>query len=144
MGCRSLEAMGMLAVFCLVAFGCGRSDENLVRVRGSVTDAGRPLEVAGRDVGLGSVRIEFHRLDEAGSPVGAPEGTEVGPDGRFDVPGPDGRGIAPGMYRVSIRQWDPYPLVDRLDGRFDEHNSPIVREVGRGREIAIDLARPEP
>jgi hypothetical protein len=88
------------------------------------------------------VRVEFVALDHSGKETGTPpEGTIADDEGHFDLPGPDGTGLPPGKYRIGVRQWDPYPNLDQLKGRFDAKTSPIVRDV-TGDEIIIDLAQP--
>lgn len=44
---------------------------------------------------------------------------------------------------MNVRQWDPYPQNDKLGGEFSEANSRIVREIGGGEDISIDVSRPE-
>lgn len=128
---------------CLAVAGCGSGAEKVVRVRGNVTDAGRPLDVEGRDIGVGMVKVEFYRIGEDGTQSTDPEGTVADADGNFDVPGPNGNGIPPGKYRIAVRQWDPYPQEDKLGGRFDPENSPIIRQITGGEEILIDVSKPE-
>ena len=110
--------------------------------RGTVTDGGKPLHVAGRDVGIGMVVVQFYCIGEDGKVSSLAAEAQVAPDGAFDAPGRDGRGLPPGKYLIAVRQWDPFPDVDRLRGRFDETRSKIVREID-GREIAIDVSKPE-
>jgi hypothetical protein len=61
----------------------------------------------------------------------------------YTVPGRSGNGLPAGKYRIVVRQWDPFPDFDRLGGRFDEQNSPIIREITEDTEINIDVSRPE-
>jgi len=126
----------------LFIVGCGKG-EHVVKVKGQVTNAGKPLQVAGRDIGLGMVQVEFVRIGEDGQPVGNREGAVADDDGRFEIYGRDGAGIPPGKYRIAVRQWDPYPQHDKLDGRFAAGNSTIVREVSGNEDILIDVSRPE-
>ena len=131
------------ALLCLAATGCGGSGERTVSARGKVTDAGRPLEVKGRDLGLGTVVVQFYRIGQDGRQSTDPEEAQVDADGNFKVPGRRGDGIPPGRYRIAVRQWDPYPQVDRLKGRFDERNSPIIREIAGEEDIVIDVSKPK-
>jgi hypothetical protein len=80
-------------------------------------------------------------------------------DGTFAVPGPDGQGIPPGKYRVSLTQELTREAVDKknenvkrnqklfdrdtdmLNGQFGG-NSPIVREIKDSTEVAIELDKP--
>jgi hypothetical protein len=131
-----------LALPLLFMAGCSKG-ERVVQVKGRVTNAGQPLHVAGRDVGLGRVQVEFVRLSEDGHLVGNREGAIADEDGRFQVYGRDGHGISPGTYRIAVRQWDPYPQLDKLDGRFTVDSSPITREVTGAEDVLIDVSRPE-
>jgi len=135
------------ALLCLATTGCGGGGERTVSARGKVTDAGRPLLVKDRDLGLGTVVVQFYRIGDdpkgAGRQSTDPEEAEVDADGNFKVPGRSGDGIPPGRYRIAVRQWDPYPQVDRLKGRFDEKNSPIIREITGEEDIVIDVSKPQ-
>ncbi len=124
--------IGALLVGALMA-GCAPQGEKVVRVKGRITQAGQPLEVQGRDLGLGSVQVLFYRIGDDGKQDTNGEGGPVDENGYFTVLGRDGRGIPAGKYRIAVRQWDPYP-TDKLQGRFDEQNSPI---------ILIDVSKPE-
>jgi hypothetical protein len=42
-----------------------------------------------------------------------------------------------------VRQLDPAPDNDKLQGRFNLKNSKIVRDVSPDNEIVIDVSRPE-
>jgi hypothetical protein len=130
------------ALLCAVTAGCSGGDPT-VSVRGKVTEAGRPLQVQGRDLGLGAVLVQFYRIGDDGQQSADPEEAEVDAEGNFRVPGRTGRGILPGKYRIAVRQWDPYPRVDRLQGRFDEKISPIIREITGEEEIIIDVSQPD-
>jgi hypothetical protein len=80
-------------------------------------------------------------------------------DATFTVAGPDGLGIPPGKYRVSVTQQLTREAVDQknenvgpkqklferdtdmLKGQFSE-KSPIVCEIKDSTEVAIDLDKP--
>ena len=131
-----------IVILLLFVAGCSPG-ERAVQVQGRVTNAGQPLQVAGREIGLGMVQLQFFRTDEHGRAEGDSEGAVADSEGRFQVHGRNGKGIPPGKYRIAIRQWDPYPQVDKLDGRFSADKSTIVREINGNQEILIDVARPE-
>jgi hypothetical protein len=132
--------------YCLVTLlltGCGgKAKDDSVPVRGKVTNAGAPLKVNRPDVGLGYVELHFHRINADGSVSTDPADAAVEESGNFTVRGRDGRGLPPGKYKITVRQLDPAPANDKLQGRFDLKNSRIVREVG-DQEIMIDVSRPE-
>ncbi|NQT17597.1 MAG: hypothetical protein HQ582_32885 [Planctomycetes bacterium] len=132
-----------LGLVCLVAAGCGGGDdEPVVRASGRITAGGRPLHVEGRESGAGAVEIKFLRIESEGEEAAQAAITQADADGHFEVPGADGNGIPPGKYRIAIRQWDPYPQIDKLGGKFDEENTPITRQITGEEEILIDVLRP--
>lgn len=73
------------------------------------------------------VLVRFYRIGDDGQQSTDPEEAAVDAEGNLEVPGAAGSGIPPGKYRIVVRQWDPYPQVDRLNGKFDEKNSQIIR-----------------
>src|SRR6516165_3562032 len=88
----------------LACFGCGNS--NAVKVTGKLLQAGQPyIPQAGQ-----RVVVTLHVVDAkdaAGKAVPAAEPFQAyydPKDGTFVVPGPDGYGIPPGKYRISIFQ----------------------------------------
>lgn len=129
------------ALVCLV--GCNsQPQEKVVVVRGRVTSAGAPLQVSGRDVGLGRVEIAFHQVQPDGTPATEFDSASADEQGNFNIRGRDGKGLKPGKYRIVVRQWDPDP-TDKLDGKFSLENSQIEREIGESdNTIEIDVAKP--
>jgi len=136
----------MLAAWSLVATlsvaGCGGPQDGPVPVSGKVTNAGKLLEVKGRELGLGYVELHFYRVRDDGSVDPDPADAAVEESGEFTVRGRDGSGLPRGKYKITVRQLDPAPDHDKLQGRFNRKNSRIVREV-TGEEIVIDVSRPE-
>jgi len=125
-----------------MAVGCGQGGgEGLIQVKGKLTNGGQPLQVKRQDIGLGLVQLEFYRLEENGRQSTDPESARVDSQGNFTVPGHTGKGIAPGKYRIAVRQWDPYPSFDRLGGKFDAQHSPIIREIRGPEELSLDVAK---
>jgi hypothetical protein len=134
---RRLLTLGLLATLVLGCSGGG----NLAQIHGKLTKGGQILPVSGREVGIGFVQVQFFLLNEKGEPTGEVAGASFREDGiTYNIPGNKGNGIPPGKYRISIQQWDPYPNVDRLNGKFDPEHTPIVREFVQGsQELNIDL-----
>ncbi len=138
----------VLAAGIAAILGCGGkspSEGVVVVVRGKVTNAGQPLQVARADVGAGWVQIVFSKDAGTGAVVDPNQTytTKADDSGAFELKGRFGNGIPPGKYRIAVRQWDPYPDKDRLDGKFSEQQTPIVREVADKLTIEIDLSKPE-
>ncbi len=81
-------------------------------------------------------------------------------DATFTVPGPDGRGIPPGKYTVTVTQKFKREAVDKknekvnrskgmfdrdtdtFDGRFGENRSPFVFDVDGKAALTVDLDKP--
>jgi hypothetical protein len=113
-----------------------------VKVRGRLLENGRPLVVSTASLPPGDKGIEvaFYPLHDGGLP-GDPFPAVVSPgDGTFHVPGPKGRGIPPGRYRVAIRVGLP-GRGDHFKDAFSAENSPVVREVDGTKDVVIDVAK---
>lgn len=128
---------------CLITFlalgfvGCQQSTGPVtVPLQGSLLMNGQPLEVKGRDIGLGQVALEFIPVDDT-SPTPQVFGVKADAAGKFSFAG----GIKPGKYKVAVYQWDPYPNVDKLQGAYAKEKTPIIREVDGKSPIDIDLAK---
>jgi hypothetical protein len=83
-------------------------------------------------------------------------------DGRFTVPGVEGRGIRPGKYRIAVIETYRRETVDKingsgkpkkgsprlndeknlLDSTFGETTSPFVRDLSASTELSLDMASP--
>jgi hypothetical protein len=84
--------------------------------------------------------VRFHGLDQGERSLG-PHAAIVKPDGTFSVPGPSGRGIPAGKYRVEITWQDPFPMgADKLEGKFGKENSPVLVDIPSREDIDIDVA----
>lgn len=132
--------MRTATLVALVAFAFAGCQQNTgpvtVPLQGSLLMNGQPLEVKGREIGLGQVALDFIPVDDTG-PAPQTFGVQAGIDGKFSFPG----GIKPGKYKVAVYQWDPYPMVDKLQGAYSKERTPIVREVDGKSPIDIDLAK---
>ena len=138
--------MRFLLTYCIMAFalllvGCNAPPDDSVPVRGKLTNGGAPLTVKDRHLGLGYIELHFYRMNEDDSIDKDPADAGVEDSGEFTVRGRDGHGLPPGKYKITVRQLDPGPDNDKLGGRFNLENTPLVREVA-DEEIIIDLARP--
>jgi hypothetical protein len=135
------SAVLLLAWAALALSGCGGGVKK-VTAHGRLLNNNQPLTAPGPlppgDAGL---RVTFY-------PTGENEGKEaqqaiVNPDGTFELPGNDRKGVLPGRYRVAISV-GAYGMPDKLQGAFGENNSPIYREVTGGpEEMVIDIAKKE-
>lgn len=132
----------LLFLILATASACSTStrEAGTVKVHGRVTDAGEPLHVDGRDVGIGRVTVGFYRIYDDGERLVEATSADAAADGSFDLID----GIEPGKYLISVHQWNPYPNVDQLKGKFDQRNSKIIRVLeGEEQELIIDLSKPE-
>ena len=158
---RSLALIVPVAL-ALACFGCGNS--NAIKVRGKLLQAGQPyVPPAGQRVVVTLYVVDAK--DASGKSIPAQEAFRAycdPKDGTFVVPGPDGYGIPPGKYRISIFQGltregeskapkgrsRNAPRIDRetdfFKDLFGPTTSPIVREVTQGAELIVDLDKESP
>lgn len=159
----SLPRVVMLG-FAVLLMGCSDGEGGPKAVlKGKLTKGGQPLHVADQELGVGMIELTLYSIQskedvlpdmsvnieddfDDGVPPANNDGfvytsysPEVQPDGLFELKGPSGEGIPPGLYRVVVRQWDPYPEVDRLQGAFSAANSPITIDVSEDRDVNIEL-----
>jgi hypothetical protein len=158
-------ALVVLTALPLACLGCGNS--NAIKVSGKLLQAGQPyVPPAGQ-----RVVVTLHVLDAKDArgtavPAQEPFHAYYDPkDGTFVVPGPDGSGIPPGKYRISIFQGltregegkiekkqnarsRNAPRIDRetdfFKDLFGPTTSPIVREITQGGELVVDLEKETP
>jgi len=125
----------------LIAGGCGNTGpeyKETVLLKGKLTKGGTPLAV-NKSLG-GYARVEVTFIPEAS---GAHNTAEVKEDGTFEMVTTEGKPLPPGKYKVEVRQWEPKPTTDLLEGKFDEQNTPIVRDITADtKEVTIDLDKP--
>jgi hypothetical protein len=138
--------------------GCGSS--NTIWVTGKLLKGGAAY-TAPEGQKLGVVLYAMEVKDETGNPIpaGEPYAAVLNPTAAtFTVPGPDGRGIHPGTYRISVVQTmirdalanAPKPKrgqvgigreTDMLKNQFGPATSPIIQELKSSGEISVDLGR---
>ncbi len=130
--------IGLLAALLIPA--CGTSGPKKYQVTGRVTRGGKPLEV---NAMTGKLVVTFVPIVENSKELVDPNHAVIeATTGKFKVPGTDGKGIAGGKYRVCISQYDPFPTTDKLQGKFAEGKSPIIREIKGDEDIEIDIDKP--
>jgi hypothetical protein len=114
----------------LTVAGCGGKR----KVRGKVVQNGQPMQLSEKGVFV----ISFIAAsDTAGK---NPEPTKPNNDGTFEVVGRDGKGIAPGKYKVAVEACDPYPGNDKLGGKFTPAKTTLQVDVGKG-EVIVDVGK---
>lgn len=153
-------ALALLAaplVLALAGPGCGSSDA--VRVGGKLLKGGNPYTPpSGQRIGVTFYAVEAKDAAGKAVPAGEPYPAQFNPaDGTFTVPGPDGRGIPRGKYRVAIsrqkgrgtveapkrRGAKPFDReTDLFQNQFGPDTSPIVREIAAPSDLVVDLDSP--
>lgn len=130
----------LVAALCLA--GCSGTGGPKIRLQGKVHNNGQPLTVA--NPMTGRIQVTFYREEGTKSALVDPIEAKVDPEtGTFTVEGHDGRGIAPGKYRIAVYWYDPFPSEDKLKGAFSQENTQIVREITpETREIDINVGKP--
>jgi hypothetical protein len=146
----------ILVPLVLAISGCGSSQG--IWVQGKLTKGGAKYEVpADQDLNMTFYLMEPSHTGDRTTPAGqAYMAVFKSEDGTFTVAGPDGLGIPPGKYRVSLTQKLTREAVDKknekvkrnqalfdrdtdmLKGQFGE-DSRIVREIRDSTEVVIDL-----
>jgi hypothetical protein len=143
-----------------VAAGCGPSPG--VSAQGKVTKAGAKYAVPA-DQSLSLTLYSSEPTKDGGRTI--PPGQSYmalfkPEDATFTVPGPDGRGIPPGKYKVSVTQKFKREAVDKknekldrnkklfdrdtdtFNGQYLEQRSPFVFDVDGKTEMTVDLDKP--
>jgi len=158
---RSAQSALLLLPLIVSLAGCGSSQA--VWVKGTVTKSGTAYKVPeGENLDITFYTLESISDGDRKIPAGEPfSGTFNQEDSSFTVPGPEGNGIPPGKYKISLIQKLDRESVDKknasvkkgqkrfdrdtdlLKGRFGEE-SPIVREIKVSGDLIIDLDKPTP
>jgi hypothetical protein len=122
-------------------FGCNAQvvEEAKPVVQGKLTKGGQPITV---DPTMGDYAyVQAIFMPPGGLP---PYNVRVANDGSFTIARDDGEPLPTGQYRVAVRQWEPYPMTDKLGGKFDERNTPITVEITNPpKDLVIDLDKPQ-
>jgi hypothetical protein len=127
----------LVVVACLSICGCAERLEKRCVVKGQVTRGGQPLSTSSQ----GRNEIWFTPAGVDGDLASTGFLATIDPsDGSYKQLGREGRGIPPGKYHVIVRQFDPYPMSDKLKGAFQKP-SQIVVDVEDDCEF--DVAVPE-
>ena len=127
-----------LSAFVLLALaGCGSSDNRGV-VTGTLLKGGKPytFDAVGLPPGDKGIVIVFESV--GGTPTS--NGASFDPKaGTFKVPGPKGKGLAAGSYRISIHR-GAHGSPDEFKGAFGKKDSPLKAELpGKPVDLTIDL-----
>lgn len=120
------RCVSIAVVMLSLAFfpGCNNSVKKGCVVSGKLLLNGSPLKVEGRENGTGAVMIKFIPTFANGEE----EERHVNKDGSYELDGA-GRGIAPGKYKIAVRQWEPIEVNDKLKGAFSPEKTTITFDV---------------
>jgi hypothetical protein len=108
--------------------------------RGRLLQDGLPLRppVAQLPPGDPGYRVVFIKLRGPGAGTALRASLDPGGAGTFRLIGPEGRGIAPGRYRVAVFL-GPEGGADAFQGKYGRENSRIEVDVRAGQDVVIDL-----
>jgi hypothetical protein len=137
---RKVTAACVLLTLVWVGCSGGPAAEPTVLVKGKVTNGGEPLPLDPQLAAAKAARVElrFMRLDDSGEVISSATAfAEV--DGSFEAP----KGLPKGKYRIAVYHYDGTSDGDALEGKFDDRQTPIIREITGEGELNIDLSNPE-
>ncbi|MGL4551326.1 MAG: hypothetical protein ACRC33_09065 [Gemmataceae bacterium] len=136
--------VALLLLPALLLVGCGEAPKTAAgrtKPKGRILENGLPLKVNAQNLPPGDpgMAITFIRIGgvDAGQQTDA-QIIDVA-DASFELIGADGKGIAPGKYRVAITL-APVGSADLLKGKYSRENSKVEVDVEEGKDLVIDLA----
>ena len=147
--------LGFLAVSIA---SCGGPVRNDVAVKGKLAENGALVKVPDDlPPGTRAIVVCFYSLSEDGQ-VGEPNYATLADDGTFDVPGPQGKGIPTGKYRVSVEaagkgtgkgagapkagpptSGNLMGIPDKFQGAYGRERSPFKIEIKGPSEVQIEV-----
>jgi hypothetical protein len=129
-------------LFLLAIAGCGgKPADGSGELKGRVLLNGQPIEVQGRNVGIGRVILKFVPLDTNLQTVQ----TDVAANGSFWIMSANGNGnvgILPGEYKISVVADESGK--DKLKGAFSVEKTKLRKTISlpAKEELLIDLSQP--
>jgi hypothetical protein len=143
---RTVALVALVAGFIALE-GCSGKNSTLpegrVKARGRLLKNGLPIQVDTSKLPPGDpgLQIIFIRLGTAEAGSESPANVISATEGTFELAGPDGRGIAPGRYRVVVIL-APVGSDDIFKGKYDKNKSKLEVEIKGGEDLVIDLDKP--
>lgn len=134
---RIVSVAGSSLFLACLLLGCGSSGPPVVAVSGKITRNGETMAVKPM---VGRLTISFYPVAAEGAAV--VEEADLQADGTFTVPGKNGNGIPPGKYKIAVVWQDDFPTgPDKLNGKYNEKNTPLIREIQAGSTLEIDVGK---
>jgi hypothetical protein len=125
-------------IFALLLAGCD-SSEKAVLVTGTLLKDGKPYTISAQGLPPGDpgFRLGFHTLNPNGQLGESFFAVYAANDGTFEVPGPRGKGIPPGKYRISLQK-GAMGRPDELKNVFSAEKSPLQVELPDASHAKIE------
>lgn len=123
----------------VAASGCGAGSSKLVHVKGKLTNNGKsplPNPQGGITIVLLPVGPDAKKATYPATPFNQD-------DNSFEVPGPEGKGIPVGKYKVALNMLLPAssPVADKINDQFASGKTPIEFDITGDQTLDIDLAK---
>jgi hypothetical protein len=138
-----LSFLGLLLGALMLSAGCSKKDvaEGRTKPKGRIVENGQPIKIDTSKMPPGDpgIQITFIPLGVEGAESHEARITDAS-QGAFEVIGADGKGIAPGRYRVAVAV-AAVGNPDLLKGKYSREKSKIEIDVAAGEDIVIDLAK---
>jgi hypothetical protein len=119
-----------ICLLCWIVLLAGCSGPKKVEAKGRIVSGGQPLKLGPQAV----LNVQLVPKGMEQSIDLTAFSADIDGQGTFSVYG----GVPPGTYKFVIQLLDPYPLTDKLKGKFSMDNSPIEKEV-TGEPLEIDI-----
>jgi hypothetical protein len=139
--------LALLAPVLAFAAGCGDNvpPDKVQRVtaQGRILKNGLPISIDNMRLPPGDpgLQVIFIKLGTTDAGAEIPATVTNAAEGRFELTGPDGKGIPAGRYRVAVIL-APYGSADQFKGKYDRNNSKVEVEVKGGEDLVIDIDKP--
>jgi hypothetical protein len=137
-----IDAPASLLVFFVACLGCGSSAPKTYDVKGKLLLTGQPIPVKFDEISKAGGRVRLWIVKQDGGNPPERKEASMSKDGTFLF----GEGNKPtaGTYKVCVKWQDSFPTAgDKLENKFDEKNTKIIRKVPEDGDWLIDVSPPE-
>ena len=131
--------LSLFSLALCAAIGCG-SGAKPVAVTGTVLKGGKPYTFTAKGLPPGDpgFRLGFSSFGSGGVMGDSFFAIYSPAEGTFKVGGPDGKGIVPGKYRISVSK-GAMGQPDELEDAFSRDKSPLNVEIPAASSVAIEV-----